>query len=113
MQPEQCADEAARYAAREAARRLLVRLETPYEQAFTLAVATPMLVAALETCRELGLWARWTAPPRPSTTCWPCVAYRPRRTSCVRDVLLMSFPPLSRVPPLLVPAAQMFHEPKP
>lgn len=61
MQPEQCADEAARYAAREAARRLLTRLETPYEQAFTLAVATPMLVAALETCRELGLWARWTA----------------------------------------------------
>jgi hypothetical protein len=61
MQPEQCADEAARFAAREAARRLLTRLETPYEQAFTLAVTTPMLMAALETCRELGLWARWTA----------------------------------------------------
>jgi hypothetical protein len=53
------ANEEERYAAKEAARQLLRRLETPVEQAFALTLDTPSLIASLEVCLNLGIWAKW------------------------------------------------------
>lgn len=60
LQPESFATDAERYAAKEAARKLLARLETPFERAWTLAFETPVLVAGLQVCQDLGIWSRWT-----------------------------------------------------
>lgn len=48
-----------RYAAKEAARRLLARLETPFERGWALAFETPVLVAGLQMCSDLGIWGKW------------------------------------------------------
>ncbi|KAF7534129.1 hypothetical protein G7054_g6490 [Neopestalotiopsis clavispora] len=53
------ANEEERYAAKEAARQLLRRLETPIEQVFALTLETPSLIASLEICLNLGIWAKW------------------------------------------------------
>lgn len=53
------ASDAERYAAKEAARRLLSRLETPFERGWTLTFETPVLIAALQVCLNLGIWAKW------------------------------------------------------
>ena len=44
---------------RSAARRLLARLETPYERAWGFCFEHPVVMAALQTCIDLGLWAAW------------------------------------------------------
>ncbi|KAK8116730.1 uncharacterized protein PG998_005011, partial [Apiospora kogelbergensis] len=49
-----------RYAAKEAARKLLARLETPFERIWALAFENPALIAGLQLCQDLGMWARWT-----------------------------------------------------
>ena len=49
-----------RYAAKEAARRLLARLETPFERGWALAFETPVLIAGLQMCSDLGIWEKWT-----------------------------------------------------
>lgn len=58
LQPSECA-ETERYAIKEAARRLLARFETPFEQGWALTFQTPALIAALEVCRDLGIWSQW------------------------------------------------------
>ncbi|KAK8000937.1 O-methyltransferase [Apiospora marii] len=50
-----------RYAAKEAARRLLARIETPFERIWALAFENPVLIAGLQLCQDLGIWAKWTA----------------------------------------------------
>ncbi|KAK8062538.1 O-methyltransferase [Apiospora hydei] len=49
-----------RYAAKEAARRLLARIETPFERIWALAFENPVLIAGLQLCQDLGVWAKWT-----------------------------------------------------
>lgn len=48
-----------RYAAKEAVRRLLARLKTPFERAWTLGFETPVLVAGLQIDSDLGIWTKW------------------------------------------------------
>lgn len=48
-----------RYAAKEAVRRLLARLETPFERAWSLTSETPVLVAGLQVGSDLGIWEKW------------------------------------------------------
>ncbi|PYI20164.1 putative O-methyltransferase [Aspergillus violaceofuscus CBS 115571] len=43
-----------------AARRLLARVETPYERAWDLCFAQPIIFAAIQTCINLQLWKAWT-----------------------------------------------------
>ncbi|ETS84553.1 hypothetical protein PFICI_02578 [Pestalotiopsis fici W106-1] len=59
IQLESFANDTERYAAKEAARRLLSRIETPFERGWTLTFETPVLIAALQTLRNLGLWSAW------------------------------------------------------
>ncbi|KAK7964054.1 hypothetical protein PG996_008256 [Apiospora saccharicola] len=54
-------DDTERYAAKEAARRLLARIETPFERIWALAFENPVLIAGLQLCQDLGIWAKWTA----------------------------------------------------
>ncbi|KAK6836523.1 O-methyltransferase [Apiospora arundinis] len=53
-------NDAERYAAKEAARRLLARIETPFERIWALAFENPVLIAGLQLCQDLGIWAKWT-----------------------------------------------------
>lgn len=50
-----------KYAAKEAARRLLARIQTPFERVWVLAFENPVLIAGLQLCQDLGIWAIWTA----------------------------------------------------
>ncbi|KAF7526040.1 hypothetical protein G7054_g10899 [Neopestalotiopsis clavispora] len=59
IQLESFANDTERYAAKEAARRLLSRIETPFERGWTLTLETPVLIAAVQTLRNLGLWSAW------------------------------------------------------
>lgn len=59
VRAEDFADEEERYAAKETIRRLLRRLETPLEQTFTFTFDIPVLIAAIETCLNLGIWQKW------------------------------------------------------
>lgn len=59
IQLESFVNDTDRYAAKEAARRLLSRIETPFERGWTLTFETPVLIAALQTLRNLGLWSAW------------------------------------------------------
>ena len=52
--------DAERYEVKEAARRLLSRLETPFEQSWRLSMETPVLIAAVQTVLNLGIWDKWT-----------------------------------------------------
>lgn len=59
IQPDSFSTDAERYEAKEAARRLLSRLETPFERGWTLAFETPVLIAGLQMCQDLGIWEKW------------------------------------------------------
>ncbi|KAJ0118710.1 S-adenosyl-L-methionine-dependent methyltransferase [Diaporthe amygdali] len=50
-----------RYEAKEAARRLLARIETPFERSWALSFETPVLIAGLQICQDLGIWSTWAA----------------------------------------------------
>ncbi|KAI1881515.1 hypothetical protein JX265_000341 [Neoarthrinium moseri] len=60
IKPESFSTDADRYAAKEAAFRLLSRLQTPFERSWALSFETPVLVAGLQTCQDLGIWATWS-----------------------------------------------------
>lgn len=51
--------DADRYEAKEAAKRLLARLETPFERSWALSFETPVLIAGLQLCQDLGIWSKW------------------------------------------------------
>ena len=44
-----------------AARQMLSRLETPFEQAWGFGYEHPVILAALQTCVDLGIWDAWAA----------------------------------------------------
>lgn len=56
---ETAPDEATRYAVKEAARRLLVRVQTPFERVWDLVMESPGILAALQTCIDIGLFEGW------------------------------------------------------
>lgn len=58
--PTHFSSDAARFEVKEAAQRLVARLETPFERAWTLAYETPSVVAAIQTTIDLGIWKEWT-----------------------------------------------------
>lgn len=60
IQPTSFPSDAERYEVKEAARRLLSRLETPFEQSWRLSIETPVLIAAVQTALDLGIWEKWT-----------------------------------------------------
>ena len=66
IQSDAFATDAERYEAKEAARRLLSRLETPFERGWTLAFETPVLIAGLQMCLDLGIWEKWTTAHKSS-----------------------------------------------
>lgn len=100
------ADEGERFAAKEIVRRLLRRLETPLEQTFTFTFDVPVLIAAIETCLNLGIWQKWreSIDGNDETArdiddilamCNASVDPRllrtgPRNFSCARQILLIS-----------------------
>lgn len=60
LQLESFSTDTDRYAAKEAARKLLARLETPFERSWALSFETPVLVAGLQVCQDLGIWSNWS-----------------------------------------------------
>ena len=60
IQPGSFVSDAERYEVKEAVRRLLNRLETPFELAWRLSLETPILIAAIQTAVDLGIWKKWT-----------------------------------------------------
>ncbi|KAL4788957.1 O-methyltransferase-domain-containing protein [Aspergillus venezuelensis] len=62
VQPQAFGDnEVGRLQVRAAARRLLARVETPYERAWSFCYEPPVVFAALQTFIDVGLWKSWTA----------------------------------------------------
>lgn len=57
--PESFQSDAERYEAKEAARRLLARLETPFERAWTLTHEPAVLVPGLLVFHDLDIWSKW------------------------------------------------------
>ncbi|KAH8196338.1 hypothetical protein TruAng_009481 [Truncatella angustata] len=67
LQPESFTSDVERYAAKEAARKLLARLETPFERSWASSFETPVLVAGLQVCQDLGIWSKWSELDKENT----------------------------------------------
>ncbi|KAI0123531.1 S-adenosyl-L-methionine-dependent methyltransferase [Xylariales sp. AK1849] len=56
-------DETARMSVHAAARRLLARIETPYDRARRYSFEQPVVLAAIQTFIDLGIWEEWAKSP--------------------------------------------------